>query len=455
MSMEACTVFTTALCNLNCSYCYICKDKNGGLAQIDKDIEDSFENNECIQSIINFDEETKNTLHSVCLWGGEPFLHMERFINHIRDWFNTFPNIDSFNTSTNFTIPNQIEKIKELLNAIELYGPKEKYSFELQISIDGYSEMNDFGRGEGVTQKILKNWKDLLKMQYNREKIYLSVTTKPTLSKATFKFLDTPEKCYKWYNFFDKEMYLPYAEANYPFNFNLSLFNWATPTEWSSEDGKDFAKIASYIAELNPKDFKGWSAYKSLLPMANMIIEMELDGYDISQPRCGGTCGAFISNIVPIPHGKYSVCHRGLFDNYVDYCNTTNSKEYMNGLSKSFFAPKDRNKWILNAEELRDMKNTMCKMNTCKNSVLYTDYLIAIREYARAGIIDKQYLDIETTKRTIKFQLGNSYCMQDGLLQNGSWTTPPTYEVPLLYNGAMEIAIKVTDEYMRKFGGRE
>ena len=44
MNFKHCTLFTTALCNLNCSYCYICKDSEGGLHQIDKDIENDFKN---------------------------------------------------------------------------------------------------------------------------------------------------------------------------------------------------------------------------------------------------------------------------------------------------------------------------------------------------------------------------------------------------------------------------
>jgi organic radical activating enzyme len=453
--MRACTVFTTALCNLNCSYCYICKDKNGGLALIDKDIEESFNNNEFINNIVNFDKDTKNTLEHVTLWGGEPFLGIDRFINQLPLWFNTFPKLEHFNTSTNFTIPNQVEKIKRLFDAIDKYGPKSTYTFELQISIDGYPEMTDFGRGKGVTNKILSNWNDLLNMQYNKDKIILTVITKPTLSRDTFVFLDSKEKCEKWFTFFSEKMFVPYDEKGRPFTFCLALFNCATPTEWTQEDGYEFAKIIGYLSELNPKDYPGWETFHSLSPLSESIIRAELNGENYSMPRCGGICGAFATNIVPIPKGKYSVCHRGLFDNYVDYCNNTNNIDYMNGLSKDFFAPKDRNKWLLNIEDLRKMHHTMGKMNECNNQILFTDYIISIREYARAGIIDSKYMDINNIQRTLSHYLSNSYCMQDGLVQNGSWTTVSTYEIPLMYNGAMDIAIKTVDKYMENyFGGQ-
>lgn len=56
------TVFTTALCNLNCSYCYICKDKNGGLKQIDEDIKKMFENGDYITSTLDINPNSKNSI---------------------------------------------------------------------------------------------------------------------------------------------------------------------------------------------------------------------------------------------------------------------------------------------------------------------------------------------------------------------------------------------------------
>ena len=450
MSMKACTVFTTALCNLNCSYCYICKDQNGGLKEIDKDIENSFNDKSLIKSVSIFDENIGQELECITLWGGEPFLHMERFTNQIQDWFKAFPNLIAFNTSTNFTVPDEIEKLEHLLDNISKYGPKDRYNFEFQVSIDGYPEMNDFGRGKGVTEKFLKNWEKLLQLNYDSQKINLVVTTKQTLSKQTFQFVDSQEKCNKWASFFNEALYKPYAKARPRFNFHLALYNHAAPTEWTKEDGLEFAKISQYFANLNPKDYEGWSNFYSLLPMAQHMIECEINNKNFSKPMCGGSCGAFSGSIVPIPNGKYSVCHRGLFDSYVDYCNATKNKEYMNGLSKNFFSSENRDKWVLSLEELRAMHKNMSKINCCEHSIMYTDYIITIREYARAGIIDAQYLDIKNIEKTLFYYLNRSFCMQDSLIQTGSWLTMSSYEVPLMYNGAMEVASEVSKNYMEK-----
>lgn len=55
--------------------------------------------------------------------------------------------------------------------------------------------MTDFGRGLNVTQNLLNNFYKLLALKYNKNKIELRVTLKPTLSKETFVFLDSLEKC--------------------------------------------------------------------------------------------------------------------------------------------------------------------------------------------------------------------------------------------------------------------
>ena len=195
MSIKHATIFTTALCNLNCKYCYICKDSAGGLKYIDDDIVKSFEEKEFIQSILSFGDDVEHTLEAIGLWGGEPLLHLERFTNQIQDWFTAFPNLNTFDTSTNFALSNAVDQLEDFFSAITKYGPKNHYTILLQISIDGYPEMTDFGRGLNVTQNLLNNFYKLLALKYNKNKIELRVTLKPTLSKETFIFLDSLEKC--------------------------------------------------------------------------------------------------------------------------------------------------------------------------------------------------------------------------------------------------------------------
>lgn len=456
------TLFTTALCNLDCSYCYICKDVAGGLAQIDKDLENDFIEGNQIKQTLEYDPNTVNTVTGVTLWGGEPFLHIDRFTDHIKEYFDTFKNFHLIDTSTNFTIPNQVQKIEKLICEIEkYYKGEEPFLINLQISIDGYEEMNDAGRGKGVTEKFLNNFYDLLKIKYDSKKIKIACHTKPTLSQDTFHFLESDEGIIKWFTFFEEKMIKPYCESNSDFTFAASLWNCAQPSEWTSKDGKRYANIIKSIARLS-KDIKKqcpyWNNTPSLIPEVGRVGEFlgkeDINSivHNMQKPVCGGGCGAFVYNLTPIPHGLYTMCHRGLFDAYVDYSNNFKSKENMHNLSKEFFQADNSEDWIYTKEKLKQMEKTMQDMYCYSNQIRYTDLVIGIREYAKAGIIDSKYEDINTIDLTLGYFLFNSYCLQDSYIFTGSWTTNQLLEVPLLYNGVMDVVIEEIDRIRSEKG---
>lgn len=469
MGFEHMTLFTTALCNLNCGYCYICKDKQGGLAQIDKDIEKDFENNAYIKQVLNYDPNLSNTITGITLWGGEPFLHSERFVDHIEDYVKAFPKLNFISTSTNFSLPNQVEKIQALIDAAEKHLKVPEYTIDLQISIDGYEEMNDAGRGEGVTKKFLKNFRDMCNNLTFSKKTYLMVHTKPTLSRETMHFLDTEEKCFQWYDFFDKELYKPYHDSGAKFDLTINVFNCAAPTEWTKEDGKQYAQILRNIQSVTPKVFEhcpGWRNTYTLVPMAStalfglmtncdgcvgrnkFIRNLTEAGANYRNPRCGGGCGSFTGNIVPIPKGNFTMCHRGVFDEYVEYANNIHTKEGLNGLSDKYFGAKNYQDWIYTPEQLKHMNNSMTPLNTVPSQFLYTDLILMIREYAKVGLVDAQYEDVTNIEKTLGGWLETSYCLQDGYIMSGSWTTRSFLEIPLYYNGAMQV---ITEEIERVY----
>ena len=450
------TLFTTALCNLDCGYCYICKDKAGGLEQIDRDLKEDFKNNTQIKQILDYDEDIAESIDSITLWGGEPFLFVDRFTDNIESYFKAFPNLNKINTSTNFTLPNQIKAIERLLDGIDKnYKGTEPFIFDFQISIDGYREMNDYGRGEGVTDKFLQNFYELLSMKYNSNRIKVLCHTKPTFSVETFKFVQDEEGILKWFQFFEEEMMQPYYKKQNEVLFHPSLWNCAQPTEWTSEHGKIYGSISKKIAELTDvikENYPVWRSYSSLVPEAHLITS-SLSSQDIDQiivdfraPKCGGGCGSFVHTIVPIPHGLFTMCHRGLFDAYVEYSNNFKNKDNMNNLSKAFFQAQNSDDWIYTKDDLKKMEYTMKDFDCHNNQIRYTDLVIGIREYALAGIIDEKYTDIKEIEKTLGYFLLNSYCLQDAYIFSSSWVTVSMLEIPLLYNGVMEV---VNDELER------
>lgn len=446
------TVFTTALCNLNCAYCYICKDTNGNLKQIDNDIAKDFEEDKYIKQILAYGNDISNTLDAITLWGGEPFLHAERFYSRLDKWFQAFPNLMKLDTSTNFTIPNQYKIIEHLLQEIDRQPFKGVFQVDLQISIDGYEEMNEFSRGPGVTKRFLENFRGLCNITYNKERIHLYVHTKPTLAKSTFHYLDSVEKCERWFEFFDKEMYQPYLDANQPFQLGLCLYNCAAPTEWTKEDGIEFAQIMRNMQQVDRSKYKAWKYHDTGVPIAGAMAHLAAANKTIhyGQKRCGGSCGSFSSSIVPIPHDRYTMCHRGLFDAYVDYCNNVSQRDELNGLSSAYFNPRNSQEWIYTLEEFTKMSNVMRDVIECPSQFIYSDWVINIREFAKAGVIDKKWEDINLINQIMPYFMENSYCMQDAFIFTGSWITMPSLELPLLFNGAMDVALEEVERIKRE-----
>lgn len=464
VDINACTVFTTSLCNLNCDYCYIYKDKSGQLKKIDEDLEKDFANNQYIKQILDFDPNIANTLESVTLWGGEPFLHVERFTDHLEEWFKAFHTFYKIDTSTNFIAPNEIEKLQDLLIEIDkYYHGKEKFDFCLQLSIDGYEEFNDAGRGKGTTKKFLENFHKMFDIKYNDSKINLRVHTKPTWSRNLFHYLDTKEKCYKWYEFFAEEMFIPHQQSGAPWSFMAGLANVAGPTEHTKEDGIKYAQILRNTKLIQQEiwdKYPCWRDYPTLLQPASFFerylhdcpaCSLENHGKNFRGFRCAGHCGVFSNCIVPIPNNLYTMCHRGLFDGYVDYCNEVKEQTEIHDLSLRYFQDTDPKAFLYTKEEFQIMHDMMSQFFE-PNQIQYTDLINFIREYAIAGLIDEKYQNMNEIEESLSMFLGNSYCVQDSYIFAGSWVTMSGLDIPLLYNGAADVAKEEFKRLMEKEG---
>lgn len=328
--------------------------------------------------------------------------------------------------------------------------------------------MNDFGRGNGVTDKFLKNFYDLFELKFDQDKISFEVFTKPTLSKQTFHFLDTEEKCFKWFKFFNDKMYLPWKESKASWIYGSALFNLAQPTEWTPDDGYAYAKISNNLKNIREKvqkECEEFLVYKSLVPEANLAIDYILERSNNSvflnlntvksicqSKNCGGGCGSFSHNLVLIPKGKFTMCHRGIFDGYVDYVNTLTSLDNMNNLATEYFKNTNVKDWIFTAEEFKQMSEMMLQLYEYPSCIWYTDIYKMIKEYAVAGVIDKKYLKDENIYPTLGYFLKLSSCIQDNYIFNGSWVTHSFLELPVLYNGTMDV---VLEEYERVKGEKQ
>ena len=184
-------LYTTATCNLNCTYCYI--DKNPSLQKIDKMLDESFQGD----YYFNFTKKmfpNPNQLTEIQIWGGEPTLRLDRSFYTIRKCIEHYPNLNRFMFSTNFISENWFEQFDQFLEIFKDY-PNRNFLLNLQLSIDGPPYLNDAQRGQGVTKKFVKSFQHFLEYSSKIPKNFsIRFFCKQTLSNFSIPLLQTKEK---------------------------------------------------------------------------------------------------------------------------------------------------------------------------------------------------------------------------------------------------------------------
>jgi sulfatase maturation enzyme AslB (radical SAM superfamily) len=125
---DSLVLYTTAVCNLNCRYCFI--DKNPALKQIDDCLDGSF-----LASPDYYFEFAKkmflqHKLEEVQFWGGEPFLGMHRAYPTVEKLIGYYPNLKKFLVSTNFVSTCFFEEFFGLINVLNNH-PDRHFEFSL------------------------------------------------------------------------------------------------------------------------------------------------------------------------------------------------------------------------------------------------------------------------------------------------------------------------------------
>lgn len=114
-------------------------------------------------------------------------------------------------------------------------------------------------------------------------------------------------------------------------------------------------------------------------------------------------CGVFSYNLVPIPHNKFTMCHRGLFDSYIDYIKVMSNQDHLNGLASLWSSIDAKKYWIFDKDQLLQMHDTINKLYEYRNQIFYTDLVQQIRQYAKSGLIDSKYENLEEIEKLYQY----------------------------------------------------
>lgn len=435
--LKTLTLFTTALCNLKCSYCYICKDNTNALKKIDNDILTDWKNGNYITRLkTQFDRRDLNSIDQLSLWGGETLLGMDRFIPYIKDFKEVLPSFNTVDFSTNFVIPSTIEITQELFDELSKVAGNETFQVFYQVSIDGPEELNDRNRGKGVTKQVLENYKRLLNIKIP-ENIKVGFSTKPTLSVDSFNYFLSEDNIENYYRFFDEEFFQRYLKDNKNKNFScyLGIPNYAEPYDYTTADGLMLAEIFKKMEQVSIKhNFEGFKG-RSLVPYVSRFNIP----YNLESPymrELGGVgCGKIINDVCMVPNNKFAVCHRSLFDSYVDYHNTriqASEKEAEEFVDKCTF----------DLDQYKRLRRGLATsyIYTHKTTASHLDAIMNVN--AQAGLIDEKYKKKENRYPVINFCKTFSLCLDNNYRLSGSLTVPAYWWIKLLCNGAFDVMLR-------------
>lgn len=442
-------LYTTAICNLNCNYCYI--DKNPALKKIDELLDQSFTDK---NYYINFAKEIfpdPNQLKDVEFWGGEPTLRLDRAYNITEQLINYYPNLYSFMFSTNFTSEIWFEQVGNFLKIFEKF-PDRKFKLDLQLSLDGPKYINDMGRGIGTTEKFLNNYKELLKKiksnNWIPKNILLNIFFKPTLSAKTFSLLQDKNSVIKYYQFFDKLSEMALFLVNNNFDFKVSIPNTAEPAPTTKHEGILFANFCRLCREIEKENQEKqyFHVYRQIIPYASgsqRFLQKSRECINMSH-GCS-TCGIGLHVIGLLPNRKVSLCHNGFVDllqEYKEYCkdniNDNTIKEYE--LDSKFFDRKtiirDTN---CDVEDLLKWAEIVAEFAKKDSTFQLANITAQIMELARLNMIDQKYTDKMKAAQAARYiSESTPYCMRNNLTMTGSIVTMPSGIFKLLLNGALD-----------------
>lgn len=437
-------LYTTAVCNLNCRYCFI--DKNPALQQIDDLLDKSFKDE---NYYFDFAKEMfeRDKLRTIQFWGGEPTLNLMRVCPTIRKCIEYFPNATEFLMSTNLVGHNFFEQYFGFLKMLGEY-PNKQFNFSLQLSLDGPTWINDINRGKGVTEQFTKNYKILLeKLQSDLpSNVICAMHFKPTLDSSSIANLQTKDAIIEYFKFFET-FYQTFEDINRNKNVSMAhvIPNTACPSPHTKEDGKLFANYCKLAYEIECENLKnpifkfyknGIRSFRPREPVCNLPMSLARN--------CMGHCGSGRSVIGLLPNKMISCCHNGFVDLLADYKKHVLAGESTHmgdvTIEKALFTnQKNALIFAYGSKEFEDYEKKV-EVFYCEKSPLKISNLASlIILLALTDQIDSKYANKEEAIRGAQFiYTATSYCVRDNIGTTGSLYLMPLGLIKLLLNGARE-----------------
>ena len=207
LDIFAISLCCTAACNLNCDYCYINaskKNKENAHVLQHNNIQ-ALQDGTYLANVKKvFDKLSRTKYEEVkklSIWGMEPTLSLPYFIEHIDDWFATFPNIEEIEYSTNGMAG--IDSVIEFAKAVDRIIDH-KIIYRTQFSYDGIESTNNIRHADSATiKKNIFKYMDYLNEHGPFKHMEVELYLHGVLSFEMIYKLNTPEKIYDYFKELD------------------------------------------------------------------------------------------------------------------------------------------------------------------------------------------------------------------------------------------------------------
>jgi sulfatase maturation enzyme AslB (radical SAM superfamily) len=435
----ACEMFSSAICNLDCAYCYI--PKTTEMKNIHQNIIHSLKTGSFLE---NAKKLYDNRLEHLSLWGAEPTMILKELSKVLPQFFDAFPRLKSLSFSTNF-----VKNIDIMLDFIEKMPKDRSLEFKIQVSLDGPKEITDVNRGTGATEAIEKNinyfYKQLNEIDLGKIKFYSNL--KPTWDgdniSLFYNDLTVLHRTVKYLKNFYKFL-PPISNKNISVHY-VACGTLALPGIYTVDDGRKWARICRELNKLDKED--GNKMCNSYLVYKMRIDRMLVLSKEYFNKFSMFTCSGGDSNWMLDDDGNIHICHRTAFsakDKYIEEALKVDKKNRDIDYFKNGTLNLIKKNYIVNIDDQYEIDRLSYTMGGYHNFFKLKDSFntAILTEMVLAGQANKCYLNKEFAGLFTMFMNNSFSCPAEALLTNGSTHLIPVSIIRLFANGAFEEIFK-------------
>ena len=424
-SFRAAEVLTSGWCPLNCAYCYIPKSEY--MKRLHKEIEEDLRSGKFIDRL----ESINNELTSLSFWGTEPTLTLPILEKWIPEIFVRFPKLEAIMFSTSLlAYPERIVNFGRAL-----VGRNIRY--EIQISVDGPSEITDKNRSPGGAERIKKNFQilvqELNKLHLGELKIQMMF--KSTHSIENIKYLNSTDGAFDRYFDYFEDLFRIFDKYNKSENIALNRGGYCStlvvPGKYTTEDGKEFAK---YCREFHRRGKR--TAYTHRL---QRLFSYSEDIFKKRQFSCsGGDSNIGVEN-------EYHICHRTYYLNQQGYVDSILSTDIENWDVSHFergIIDFIRDNYIVSAEDFTRWQYVLRGYHDFWSFSLGS-VAAMMKELALSNQVDEIYLYDDQLLQLFSIYINQALsCPMENLLNTGSIHIQILSMLRMFGNGAFQEIVR-------------